>query len=97
MPHVKRTTLLPDVPTIAEAGVAEFGRVGGFIGLLAPAGTPAAIVKRLSREVGAILALPEIQAKVRLLSVEPDYLDDEGFARMLADKSAKWKELLASL
>ena len=84
-----------DISTVAEAGVPGFGRIGGFIGLLAPAGTPAAIVKRLSREVGAILAVPEVQAKVRLLSVEP--ADDVAFARMLNEESAKWKELLQSL
>ena len=55
------------------------------------------IVKRLSREVGAILAVPEVQAKVRLLSVEPAYEDDVAFARMLAEELAKWKELLQSL
>jgi tripartite-type tricarboxylate transporter receptor subunit TctC len=97
VPHVKRTPLAPDIPTVAEAGVPGFGRIGGFIGLLAPAGTPAAIVKRLSREVGAILAVPEVQAKVRLLSVEPAYEDDVAFARMLGEESAKWKELLQSL
>ena len=97
VPHVKRTPLAPDISTVAEAGVPGFGRIGGFIGLLAPAGTPAAIVKRLSREVGAILAVPEVQAKVRLLSVEPAYEDDVAFARMLNEESAKWKELLQSL
>ena len=86
-----------DISTVAEAGVQGLGRIGGFIGLLAPAGTPAAIVKRLSREVGAILAVPEVQAKVRLLSVEPAYEDDVAFARMLNEESAKWKELLQSL
>jgi tripartite-type tricarboxylate transporter receptor subunit TctC len=97
VPHTKRTEMAPDIPTVAEAGVPGFGRIGGFIGLLAPAGTPAPIVKRLSREVGAILAVPEVQAKVRLLSVAPAYDDDVGFARMLAQESAKWKELLQAL
>jgi tripartite-type tricarboxylate transporter receptor subunit TctC len=97
VPHVKRTPLAPDIPTVAEAGVPGFGRIGGFIGLLAPAGTPAATIKRLSREVGAILTVPEVQAKVRLLSVEPAYEDDVAFARMLGEESAKWKELLQSL
>jgi tripartite-type tricarboxylate transporter receptor subunit TctC len=97
VPHVKRTAMAPDIPTVAEAGVPGFGRIGGFIGLLAPAGTPAAIVKRLSREVGAILAVAEVQAKVRLLSVEPAYEDDVAFARMLGEESAKWKALLQSL
>jgi tripartite-type tricarboxylate transporter receptor subunit TctC len=97
VPHTKRTEIAPEIPTIAEAGVPGFGRIGGFIGLFAPAGTPAPVVKRLSREVASILAVPEVQAKVRLLSVQPAYEDDVAFARMLADESAKWKELLRSL
>jgi tripartite-type tricarboxylate transporter receptor subunit TctC len=97
VPHLRRTPMAPNIPTVAEAGVPGFGRIGGFIGLFAPAGTPPAIVKRLSREVDAILASPEVQAKVRLLSVEPAYADDVGFARMLAEESAKWKELLQAM
>ena len=49
VPHIKRTEMAPDIPTIAEAGVPGFGRIGGFIGLFAPAGTPAAAVKKLSQ------------------------------------------------
>jgi tripartite-type tricarboxylate transporter receptor subunit TctC len=97
VPHLGRTPMPPEIPTIAEAGVPGFARIGGFIGLLAAAGTPSPIVKRLSREVGTILALPEVQAKVRLLSVEPAFADDASFARMLAEESAKWKELLQTM
>ena len=74
-----------------------FGRIGGFIGLFAPAGTPAPVVKRYSQEVASILSVPEIRDKVRLLSVEPAYEDDVTFARMLAEESAKWRELLQSM
>ncbi len=40
--------------------------------------------------------MPQVQDKVRLLSVDPAYTDDVAFARMLAEESAKWKELLQS-
>ncbi len=79
-----RSALVPNVPTIAEAGVAGFGREGGFIGLFAPAGTPEAAIKRLSGEVKAILAVPDVQARVRQLAVDTAYLDDVAFARFLA-------------
>ena len=52
----KRFPVAPEIPTIAEGGVPGFGRACGFIGLFAPAGTPAPVVKKLSREVAAILA-----------------------------------------
>jgi tripartite-type tricarboxylate transporter receptor subunit TctC len=97
VPAINRTALAPDVPTVAEAGVAGFGQMGGFIGLFAPAGTPAPVVKQLSQEVRAILAVAQVQDKVRLLAVEPAYADDAGFARMLAGESARWKELLQSM
>jgi tripartite-type tricarboxylate transporter receptor subunit TctC len=97
VPHTRRTAMAPDIPTVAEAGVAGFGRIGGFIGLFAPAGTPTPLIKRLSREVGTILGMREVKEKVRLLSVEPAFEDDVAFARMLAEESAKWKELLRSL
>jgi tripartite-type tricarboxylate transporter receptor subunit TctC len=97
VPHTHRTAMAPEIPTVAEAGVPGFGRIGGFIGMFGPAGTPAPLVKRLSQEVGAILAVPQVEDKVRLLSVEPGYTDDVAFARMLAEESAKWKELLQSM
>ena len=73
VPHERRTAMAPEIPTVAEAGVAGFGRIGGFIGMFAPAGTPAPVVKRVSQEVGSILAVPQVQDRVRLLSVEPAY------------------------
>jgi tripartite-type tricarboxylate transporter receptor subunit TctC len=93
----KRTELAPDIPTIAEAGVPGFGREGGFIGIFAPPATQAAVVKRLSREIGEILKLPDVQAKVRLLTVQVSYLDDAAFATFLAAESAKWKQALQSV
>jgi tripartite-type tricarboxylate transporter receptor subunit TctC len=96
VPHAKRAAAAPSIPTIADS-VAGFERAEGFIGLFAPAGTPAAAVKNLSREVGVILARPDVQAKVKLLSVEVAYADDAAFAKFLAEESAKWKEGLTSL
>jgi tripartite-type tricarboxylate transporter receptor subunit TctC len=92
-----RSALVPNVPTIAEAGVAGFGREGGFIGLFAPAGTPEPAIKRLSGEIKAILAVPDVQARVRQLAVDAAYMDDVAFARFLAAESAKWKEALRSI
>jgi tripartite-type tricarboxylate transporter receptor subunit TctC len=97
VPSARRTSLAPDIPTIAEAGVPGFERAPGFIGLFAPAGTPTEIVKKLSREVGEILATPEARAKVRLLAADVAYADDAAFAAFLAAESARWKEALAAL
>jgi tripartite-type tricarboxylate transporter receptor subunit TctC len=93
----KRTPLAPQIPTIAESGVPGFGRAPGFIGLFAPAGTPAAVIKKYSNEIREILATPEVQAKIRLLSMQVAFLDDIAFAKFLASESAKWKLALQSI
>ena len=79
----KRFPVAPEIPTIAEGGVPGFGRASGFIGLFAPAGTPAPVVKKLSREVAAILATPGAQTTARALTSATAYEDDETFARFL--------------
>jgi tripartite-type tricarboxylate transporter receptor subunit TctC len=96
LPHARRAAGAPEVPTIAES-LPGFERSAGFIGLFAPAGTPAPIVKTLSREVAAILAKPEVQGRVKLLSVEVAYEDDAAFAGFLASESAKWKAALKAI
>ncbi len=97
MAETKRSAAAPEIPTIAEAGVSGFGRGSGFIGLFAPAGTPAAVVRTLSREVGAILATPSVQANVRALTASVAYEDEVAFTTFLAAESAKWKQALQSL
>lgn len=62
---------LPEVPTMAEAGI-DGVVVEGFIGLAAPKGTPAAIVKKLEAEVMAIAKLPDVQERIRTLGLIPD-------------------------
>jgi tripartite-type tricarboxylate transporter receptor subunit TctC len=97
MGEVNRSKAAPEIPTIAEAGVPGFGRVGGFIGLFAPAKTPDATVKRLSAEVREILATPAVQANARTLTVSVAYLNETDFATMLATESARWKSTLQTL
>ena len=108
-PHIKAGTLTalgvtsahraktaPEIPTIAEGGVPGFDGSAGFIGLFAPAGTPSDKIKQFSREVAMILAKPDVQAKIQLLSVEPAYADEAKFGAFLAAESAKWKDVLKS-
>jgi tripartite-type tricarboxylate transporter receptor subunit TctC len=74
----KRSTALPDVPTVAEAGLPGF--VFDFwIGLLAPAKTPRAIVNRLNAEVRKVLAQPEVLERLSKLGAEPMPMTPERF------------------
>mgnify|MGYP003329695990 FL=1 len=67
----KRSSLYPDLPTIAEQGISGF-EWDSWGGLLAPAKTPRAIINKLNREVVKILAQPDIIEKFRALGAEPN-------------------------
>lgn len=92
----KRSQLAPDIPTITES-VPGYVGPPSFIGMVAPLGTPPARIRQLSQEIEAILSKPEVQERVRALSVEPDYEDETTFGRYLAAQSAQLKELIKSL
>jgi tripartite-type tricarboxylate transporter receptor subunit TctC len=61
--HARRNPALPDVPTIAEAGV-KGGESGSWIALLAPAGTPAAIISKLNADIATVVADAEVRDKL---------------------------------
>ena len=67
---MKRAKIAPELPTIAENGLPGFNGTPGYIGLFAPAGTPGRADPADVAKVGAILAKPDVQAKVALLAVE---------------------------
>lgn len=85
-----RSPDLPDVPTMAEAGLPRLTR-GFWTALLAPAATPAAIVNRLNAEVSASLATPEMRAGMAKLGYEPKPGSPQDLAALLAEEIATWK------
>jgi len=66
----QRTSALPDVPTFAESGVPDFV-VNSWVGLLAPVGTPAAVITRLNTELNAVLNDAAVREKLRVMGIEP--------------------------
>jgi tripartite-type tricarboxylate transporter receptor subunit TctC len=84
--------LLPDVPTIAEAGYpnAEYLFWGG---LSAPAKTPRAIVEKLNGEVNKALGMPAIKGKLQNLGVQPEPMTPDQFAKFFADDVAAMVKL----
>jgi tripartite-type tricarboxylate transporter receptor subunit TctC len=84
-----RSPDLPEVPTMIESGLPRLTR-GAWTGLLAPARTPSAIVERLSAEIGASLAMPEMKASMMKLGVEPKFGSPQDFAALLADEIEAW-------
>jgi tripartite-type tricarboxylate transporter receptor subunit TctC len=85
----RRTTLAPDLPTVGEAGLKGF-EVDLWYGLLAPRGTPRAVVERLNREVNAIVRQPDVNERIAGLASVPLSITPEAFATMIARDVNKW-------
>jgi len=85
----QRNRLLPEVPTFAELGYPQVN-VSLWYGLLAPAGTPSAVVGRLNRAVGAILAAPDVVERLHAQGAEPMPGTPEAFAAFMREEMAKW-------
>ena len=92
----KRTTVLPDVPTMAESGLSGF-EVSSWYGLLAPARTPKDIVDRLQRELSAVVQLPEIRERYQKSGFEPVGNKPEEFAQQISADSARWGKLVKDM
>ena len=88
-----RLASLPGVPTLAEAGVPNF-EMQSWQGVFAPAGTPQPIVDRLGREIAAIVAMPEVQDKLRSMGVEPDGRGPSPFSAFQRAEIAKWGKVI---
>jgi tripartite-type tricarboxylate transporter receptor subunit TctC len=84
---------LPSVPTVAEAGFRE-AQCEAWIGLVAPARTPAGIVARLNSELAAILAVPELRRRLEALSFEPIMGTPEEFRARIREEHARWGKLI---
>ena len=88
-----RSPLLPDVPTMAEAGVPGFETVG-LAAILAPAGTPPAIVDKLHREIAAILRMPDVKSQLESMGLEVVANSPAEFAAYIDAESRKWGKLI---
>lgn len=86
----KRVRSMPNVPTAAEAGLPGDMVVSRWIGLVAPAGTPAAIVERLQKAVETAVATPKFQERLRALGTEPAFLAAAGFRALITSEQRLW-------
>jgi tripartite-type tricarboxylate transporter receptor subunit TctC len=85
----KRSRSLADVPTFDESGISGL-QVSVWIGIAAPAGTPAPIVTQLVREFGRVLQQPDIRERMAVLGSEPAGQSGESFTRMVREDVARW-------
>ena len=90
---LKRSSILPEMPTVSEAGVPKYEAVI-WLGLMAPKGTPAAIVSRLNEEVRKIVARPEVKETWAKQGAVPLSMNVTEFAQYLEADVAKWANIV---
>ncbi len=90
---LKRSALLPDIPTVAEAGYPDFD-VSSWWGVVAPAATPREVIMRLHTDINRVMALPETRNKITELGAEIVTGTPEQFAAYIKSETAKWAKLI---
>ncbi len=89
----RRSQALPDVPTLAELG-ASMPNVEAWLGILAPAGTPAPIIQKVATDVREILTQPDVVKTLREQGLEPVGSTPEAFQKLLRAELTQWTRLL---
>lgn len=90
----QRSTALPDVPTLAEAGMDGFN-VSAWFGVAAPAGLPAPVATRLADALQKVVQQPELAAAMQRQGAEPAFMDAASAAAALNADAAQWKQVAA--
>lgn len=89
----RRIPLAPDIPTVAEAGVAGY-EITAWGGYIAPAGTPGPVVARLNAELNKVIASPAIRERWLALGIEPVGGTPERFAAHVKKETTKWTDVI---
>jgi tripartite-type tricarboxylate transporter receptor subunit TctC len=90
----RRSALLPDLPAIAESGLPGYEMLN-WLGLFAPAGTPRAVVEKLSSELVRIVRTPEVSGALQASGAEPSPLVPDEFAAFVKSEVEKWAQVVA--
>ncbi len=91
-----RSRALPDVPTFPELGVPKLNG-GAWFGIFAPAGTPKAIVEKISADINFFLNQPDMQKWLRDQGLEPTGMTPDQFTQFIKADLAKWRQLITEL
>ena len=90
----KRPPAFPDVPTFAEAGIADM-EIELWTGIVAPAGTPADIVEHLQDAISDTLDMPAVRTALEAINVDPRATTVPEFRELIARDTARWKAVAA--
>ena len=91
----QRSPLLPDLPTLREAGIAGV-EADAWVGLIAPAGTPAPVLARIHKEAVAVLAEPEVVEKLKPQFMAPVANTPDQFRAVLKEEHDRWAPIIAA-
>ncbi len=91
----KRNAALPDVPTMAEAGIADLD-ISLWAGIVAPAGTPPEVVTVLQNAIRDTIALPDVRTALEAIAVEPRSSTPEEYRALIAGDATRWKAVAAT-
>ncbi len=90
----ERSTMLPNVPTVAESGLPGFENTGWF-GFMLPAGTPKEIVDKVQRDTAKVLDSPEMRGRLFVQGLTPVGNSQADFANAIAAEAERWKKVIA--
>jgi tripartite-type tricarboxylate transporter receptor subunit TctC len=89
----KRASISPDVPTMIESGMPGFV-INGWYAILAPAGTPAPVVERLSKEIASVLTLPDLRAQIMAGGYEPVGSTPQALGAHIEAELTRWSKVV---
>jgi tripartite-type tricarboxylate transporter receptor subunit TctC len=89
----KRSPAVPELPTMAEAGVAGF-EITAWFGFMAPRGTPQAIIEKIHADVARIVASPDIRERILAQASEPVGNSPEEYAAFINEEIIKWRAVI---
>jgi tripartite-type tricarboxylate transporter receptor subunit TctC len=93
---LKRDPTLPNVPAIAEAGVPDY-EMGDWIGIVAPAKTPPALVEKLNKAIAKALAVPETQSRIEKIGTQVEGSSPEQFDAFIKKEMTKWSKVVDTM
>lgn len=91
----KRTSLMPDIPTIAESGLPNFDLIG-WVGLVGPAGLPDEVVRKIHDALAKSISRPDMQERMALLGCEPAYLPPAQFGTFIKQQIGEWAKKVSA-
>jgi tripartite-type tricarboxylate transporter receptor subunit TctC len=90
----QRSSALPNVPTMEEAGIKGY-QVFAWFGVAAPAGLPAPVAQKLEQALERVAKQPEVQAAIQKAGAEPTWVNAQGMASFMQADMAQWKKVAA--